>query len=125
MQLSNFNVVHARDDASSTVLTDPLVHCHAGDQVVLAYVSRRALMDYFRVPGDRRITLGQWNLVVESNLERFKPIFEAKFECDDCEVHNAQGHSYPKLVVTLADMERSGQKFSMDVLDVDAGFRRF
>src|ERR1700739_3617470 len=118
MALSNFNVVHARDNLST--LDDPLVHCHAGDQVVLAYISRRALMDHFRIPGERRITLRQWNLVVDSNLDAFMGIIEEKYEAGDREVHNASGQSYPKVVVTLTDMERSGQLFTMSVLDVDS-----
>jgi hypothetical protein len=70
MRLSHFAVVHARGGASA-VLDDPLVHCFADNQVVLTYVSRQALMDYFHVPGDRRITLAQWNLVVDRNLDAF------------------------------------------------------
>src|SRR5258708_5306047 len=103
MKLSNFNVVHARPEAA-VYLDDPLVHCFAGDQVVLAYVSRQALMDYFQIPGDRIITLAQWNLVVDRNLEALKPVIQQKFEHDEWDVHNAYKQSYPKIVLALADL---------------------
>jgi hypothetical protein len=122
MKLSNFNVVHARPEAA-VILDDPLVHCFAGDQIVLAYVSRRALMDYFQVPGDRRITLAQWNLVVDRNIEALKPVIEGKFNRDEWDVHNAFKQSYPKIVLTLEDLRQSGEKLTIEVLDIDAGFR--
>jgi hypothetical protein len=122
MKLSNFNVVHARPEAA-VILDDPLVHCFAGDQIVLAYVSRQALMDYFQVPGDRRITLAQWNLVVDRNIEALKPVFEDKFNRDEWDVHNAFKQSYPKIVLTLEDLRQSGEKLTIEVLDIDAGFR--
>ncbi len=123
MTLTGYEVVHERGDASA-LLDDPLVHCFAGKQIVLAYISRQALMDYFRTPGDSKITLQQWNLVVDRNLDAFKPIIEAKYECDDWEVHNPNGQSFPKIIVTLEDMQRSGETFSIDVLKLDAGFWR-
>src|SRR5436189_5883447 len=86
MKPSTFHVVHERGDAAP-LLDDPLIHCQAGRQLVLAYVSRTALMDYFRIPGDKRITLQQWNLVVDRNLDAFKRIIEGKFERDEWELH--------------------------------------
>jgi hypothetical protein len=64
MKLSMFSVVHERGD-TAPLLDDPLIHCQAGKQLVLAYVSRAALTDYFRIPREMRITLEQWNLVVD------------------------------------------------------------
>jgi hypothetical protein len=121
MKQSMFAVVSARDDASA-FLDDPLVGCYAGKQIVLAYISRQALMDYFRIPGDRHITLRQWNLVVYRNLDAFRRIINDKFEHDDWEVHNAFGQSYPKMVVTQEDMRRSGEMFTIKALGLDAGF---
>ena len=123
MKLTDFAVVHERGGASAH-FDDPLVHCFAGKQIVLAFVSRQALMDYFHILGDSKITLQQWNLVVDRNLDAFKPIIEAKYERDDWEVYNASGQSYPKVVVTLEDMQRSGEQFSIDVLKLDAEFWR-
>jgi hypothetical protein len=115
MPLSNFAVVHERGNASTD--GDPLVRCHDGRQRILAFVELEALEDYFRIPGDEHHTLRQWNLVVDRNLEAFKRIIGTKYERNDWEVHNAYGQSYPKLVVTLEDMQRSGDEFT-----IDAGF---
>jgi hypothetical protein len=93
MHLSDFNVVHERGD-SSQLLDDPLIQCFAGDQVVLAYVSRQALMDHFRVPGDVRITLNQWSLVVDRHIDDFKPIVEGKFERDEWQFVEKHGRRH-------------------------------
>lgn len=123
MKLTEFAVVHERGDASQ-LLDDPLVHCRAGRQLVLTYVSRQGLMDYCRVPGVRQITLRQWNMVVDRNLDAFSRIIEAKFERDDWMIYSIRGRVLPRLVVTLQDMESSTEDFSIDVLDLDAGFGR-
>ena len=117
--LSNFSVVHVR----SSVTDDPLVHAHADAQLVLAYIAREALDDYFRVPGGQPRTIQQWNLVVEANLARFAKIISEKYENDEWAVHNAYGQSYPRITVTLHDMQRSGEQFTDDVLNLRAGFQ--
>jgi hypothetical protein len=123
MQLSSFAVVHERGDAV-LLPDDPVIQCFAGNQVVLACIGRQALMDYFRVPGGERISLRDWNLVVDRHLDGFKPIIAEKFERDEWDVYSARGQSYPKIVITLQDMQRSGYPFSMGVLALRAGFRR-
>jgi len=60
----------------------------------------------------------------DRNLDAFKRIIEAKFVRDDWEVHNACGQSYPKLLITLDDMQRSGENFSIEVLKLKGGFWR-
>lgn len=102
---------------------DPLIHCFANKQIVLVYVAREALMDYFQIPGERHLTLSDWNLVVDRNLDSFKSIIETKFDRDEWEVYSAYGQNYPKVVITLEDMTRSGQQFTISVLDMDARFR--
>jgi hypothetical protein len=111
MKLSMFSVVHERGDAAP-LLDDPLIHCQAGRQLVLAYVSRIALMDYFNISGDQRITLQEWNLVVERNLDAFKQIIEGKFERDEWDVQKRQGQSCPHMLITLEDMQRGGKQFA-------------
>jgi hypothetical protein len=78
MKLSHFDVMHARGDAAA-MLDDPLVVCFADKQRVLAYVSRQALMDYFRVPGDRRITL-EHRLFTTEGVTRFTKDFDLAYE---------------------------------------------
>ena len=101
IKLSMFSVVQEGGDIAP-ILDDPLIRCQAGEQLVLAYVSRTALMDYFHLPGDMRVTLQQWNLVVDRNLEAFQRIIEGKFERDEWELEE----SYPRMLITLEDMQR-------------------
>ncbi len=122
MRRSSFVVARERGDASR-MLGDPLVFCFAEKQMVLTYIGRQALTDYFQIPGPRRLTLKDWNLVVERNLDGFKPIIESKFASDDWEIFNSYAQSYPKIVVTLEDMQRSGYPFTIDVLGLKAGWR--
>jgi hypothetical protein len=118
MRLSSFEVLYERHDAAQ-LLDDPLIRCFVGDQMVaLACVKRSALMDRFRVPGDRIITLNEWNVVVESNLAAFEAIIQRKYDSGDL----SRGKSYSTIIVTLQDMERGGHDFSMSVLDVKGHF---
>jgi hypothetical protein len=75
-------------------------------------------MDYFNVPGDQRITLQQWNLVVDRNLDAFKQIIEGKFERDEWDVQKRQGQSYPHMLITLEDMQRGGEQFAASARDL-------
>jgi hypothetical protein len=122
MKLSSYAVVHERGEGSP-MFDNPLVHCFAGSKIVLAYIDRQALMDYFEIPGERRLSLRDWNLVVDRNLDSFKSIIESKFDRDEWEFYSAHGENYPRIVVTFEDMKRSGQQFTISVLDLDAGFR--
>lgn len=123
MALSEFTVVHERGSGDSgSSFDDPLIHCFDGRQLVLAFVHRIALDDYFRVPGDQPRTLKQWNLVVESNRAAFEKLIAAKYERGVYDQFKAYGRSYPCVVVTLADMERSGEKFTDEVLKMKAEF---
>ena len=121
VKLSTFSVVSERPDAAP-LLDDPLIHCQAGQQLVLAFVSRNALMDYFHIR-DERIPLHQWNVVVERNLDAFKRIIEGKYERDEWEAHNSQGQSYPRVLVTLEDLERCGEELTAEVRDLHVGSR--
>ena len=123
MNLSDFSVVHARPEAAN-FLDDPLIHCYAGDQVVLTYVSREALMDYFQVSGDKRLTLQQWNLVIDRNLDALKPIIQSRFDRDEWDVHNAVGQSYPKIILRLEDLRRVPNGLTIEVLNLKGGFTR-
>jgi hypothetical protein len=112
IKLSKFSVVLEGGDIAP-LLDDPLIRCQAGEQLVLAYVSRTALMDYFHIPGDMRITLQQWNLVVDRNLQAFERIIEGKFERDEWEMQEG----LPRMLITLEDMQRSGEEFRAEGSD--------
>lgn len=122
MTLSNFAVVHERGKDGGSNFDAPLIHCFDGRQLVLAFIGREALDDYFRVPGDQPRTLQQWNLVAESNRAAFEKIITTKYERGDRSTHDAYGQSYPRVDVTLEDMQRSGEKFTDDVLKLKAEF---
>jgi len=117
MQLSMFRVVREQGE-TGPLLEDPLIHCQGGEQLVLAYVSRTAFMDYFRIPDEMRSTLQQWNLVVDRNLDAFKRIIEGKFERDEWEMQETLGRNHPRMLITLEDMQRSGEEFTAKVSDL-------
>ena len=71
-----------------------------------------------------RLQLNSGILLVDRNLDAFKRIIEDKFERDDWQPHNAFGQSYPKLIITLDDMQRSRDALTKEVLDLDADFWR-
>ena len=119
MALSDFAVVYARDD----YLDDPLVHCYDGKQLILAFIARAALEDYFHIPGDRRMTLRERNLIIDRNLPAFERIISTKYDQGKRSVYAAHGQSYPRIDVNLADMQHSGEEFTADVVKLDAGFR--
>jgi hypothetical protein len=123
MTLSNFAVVHERGSGGGSNFNDPLIHCFDGNQLVLAFIARQALDDYFRVPGDQRRTLQQWNLVAESNRATFEKIIAAKYERGERSTYDAYGQSYSLVVVTLEDMQGSGEAFTDDVLKLKAEFQ--
>ena len=93
-----------------------LAHCFDGKQLVLALISRTAFADYFHLPPSTRSrvspSLQQCNLLVESNLEAFKRIITAKFERGERGVQDQYGQSYPRVHVTLDDMQRCGEKLA-------------
>jgi hypothetical protein len=63
MPLSGFTVVHARSDGEVHSDDAALIHCFDGRQLVLAFIGRTALADYFRLP--HRPTMRESNLLVE------------------------------------------------------------
>ena len=74
-------------------------------------------MNYFHVPADMRVTLQQWNLAVDRNLEAFQRIIEGKFERDEWELEE----SYPRMLITLEDMQKSDEEFRAQMGDFRSG----
>jgi len=109
IKLSIFSVVLEGGD-TAPLLDDPLIRCQAGEQLVLAYVSHTALMDYFHLPGDMRVTLQQWNLVVDRNLEAFQRIIEGKFERDEWEMQESIPACLSRWRICGRAMKSSGPK---------------
>lgn len=113
IKFSSCCVLHERDPSEAPVfMTDPLVKCEAGKQLVLAEISRQALHDHYYPRGVApRLPLSHWNQKVEQNLAAFQRIIEAKFSDDDWAIYNTMGQSYPKIAIRLEDMRRSGEQF--------------
>jgi hypothetical protein len=119
--LSNFAVIHERGSGGPS-FADPLIQCFDGKELVMAFIAREALGDYFGVPSQRR-TLQQWNLVAESNRAAFEKIIATKYERGERSTCDTNGQSYPRVDVTLEDMRRSGETFTDDVLMLRAEFK--
>jgi hypothetical protein len=117
MSSSNFSVVYGF--GGSSVLDNPLVHFYGGNQLVLAYVARQALMDYFHIPGDRKINTDRWSRVVEENLELFGRLIVEKYERKDWDVHDSYGQNSPLILITLEDMQRSAGRFTANGLNLE------
>jgi hypothetical protein len=120
MPLSGFTVVHARSDGEAHSDDAALIHCFDGTQLVLAFVGRTALADYFRLP--QRPSMRESNLIVERNKEAFGDIVTGKYERGLTSMYSRFGQSYPRVDVTLDDMVRSGQSFTADFLRPEAAF---
>jgi hypothetical protein len=93
----------------------------AGRQLVLAFVARTALADYFRMP--RRPTMRESNLIVDRNLEAFARIVAANYSRGQVGVYSSCGQTFPRVDITLEDIERSGEQFTADVLKLEAAFQ--
>jgi hypothetical protein len=120
--LAGFAVVHARSDGEAHTVDAPLIHCFDGKQVVLAFVSRTALADYFRLR--RRPTMRESTLVVDRNLAAFARIVTAKYKCGTTSIYDGFGQSFPRVDVTFEDMQHSGEKFTADVLRLQEAFHQ-
>jgi hypothetical protein len=114
MDLLDVQVVHAQPDTDVVVLQG----WHER-QWMLAFISRIHLEDYFR----RSSVSGKAaNLLVDRNIEAFARIISAKYERGEHRPYSRFGATVPRIDVTLADMEGSGEKFFDSVLDVPAGW---
>ena len=123
MSLTGLAVVHARSDGVEHSVDAPLIHCHDGNKLVLAFVSRTALADYFRLP--KRPSMQESNLLVDRNLDAFGRIVRAKYDTGERSIYDAYGQSIPRVDVTLEDMQHSGEEFAADVLKINPGFRSY
>jgi hypothetical protein len=118
MKLTAFAVVHSRIDGVEHTVDAPLIHCFDGKKIVLAYVSRTALEDYFSLSA--RPSMQDSNLLVDRNLDALSRIVTSKYERGERSVYNTFGQSYPRVDVTLEDMKSSGEEFTAEVLKVKA-----
>jgi hypothetical protein len=120
MPLTNFAVVHEHSEPLKRVL----IHCFDGRKMILVFIPREAIDDYFRrtslSPRDR-------NLLIARNLENLIPVIVAKYDRDEIgEYLGNGGQRFPQVDICLADLERAPERLTDSVLDMAAraGFQR-
>jgi hypothetical protein len=120
MSLTNFAVFHEHSEPLNRVL----IHCFDDRQMVLVFISREAIDDYFRrtalSPRDR-------NLLIDRNLENLIPVIVAKYDRGEMgEYVGTAGQRSPQVNLSLADLEQAPEKLTDTVLDIAAraGFQQ-
>jgi hypothetical protein len=120
MPLTHFAVVHEHIEPLNRVL----IHCFDDRQMVLVFIPREAIDDYFRrsslTPRDR-------NLLIDRNLEHLIPVIAAKYDRGEVGEYAGSGaQRFPQIDLDLADLEAAPEKLSDTVLDIAAraGFQR-
>jgi hypothetical protein len=120
MPLTHFAVVHEHSEPLNRVL----IHCFDDRQMILVFIARDAIDDYFRrsslEPRDR-------NLLMDRNLEHLIPVIAAKYDRGEVgEYIGFNGQRFPQIDLSLADLEQAPEKLSDTVLDIaaNAGFWR-
>jgi hypothetical protein len=120
MSLTHFAVVHEHAQPLDRVL----VHCFDDRQMVLVFISREAIDDYFQRlslrPRDR-------NLLINRNLEHLIPVIVDKYDRGEVGEYVGSGaQRFPQIDLDLADLEGAPEKLTDTVLDIAAraGFQR-
>jgi len=115
MSLTNFSVVHAHVEPLNRVL----IHCLDGQQMVLVFISREAVDDYFE---QRSLTPQQRNLLIMRNLELLQPVIQHKYTTDQVTTyHGTGGVRLPQVDLSIADLRQTSEPMTDTVLDVAAG----
>lgn len=110
MMLAGFTVIHAQPDSSSVV-----IQAWDGPEMVLAFVPREALEDYFHRSGVKGKAA---NLVVDRNLEAIGRIVSTKYERGAHRPYATAGSTLRRIDITLDDIKASGETLSDSVLDM-------
>jgi hypothetical protein len=115
MALKNFRVVTAKHSEEGVA-----VEFWDGEERRIAVVQRTALDDTFDQRlgygrGDRRLSVPQWNRLVEENLPAFQRIVTATYEREASAKRPVE-----RVEVILSDIQGSGEKFTGEAL-LDAG----
>jgi len=120
MPLTNFAVVHEHSEPLDRVL----IHCFDDRRMVLVFISREAIDDYFV---RTKLTRSQRNLLIDRNLENLIAVIVAKYERGEVgEYVGFGGQRFPQIDLSLADLEQAPEKLTDTVLDMAAraGFQR-
>jgi hypothetical protein len=114
MALTNFGVVDEHSDPANSVL----ITCYDSRQMVLVFISREAVDDYFRAT---RLTPQQRNLLIFNNLSKIEPVIGGKYDRGEFTTHiGTGGQQFPRIDLTLADLGQATEKLTDSVLDIAA-----
>jgi transcriptional regulator with XRE-family HTH domain len=110
VSLSDFQVLREEGDLDGVI-----IHSFDGQKLVLAFVPRSALEDYFHLPltdGGRRPTIEECSVLVDRNLAAFKRIIERKYAQGEYRMLNRYGSTHPIVETMLADIQADGGTLS-------------
>ena len=120
MPRTNFAVVHEHSEPLNRVL----IYCFDGRQMVLLFIAREVIDDYFRrsalSPRDR-------NLLIDRNLQNLIPVITGKYNRGEIGTYEGfGGQEFPQVDLSLADLRQASEKLTDSVLEVAAraGFQR-
>lgn len=123
VRLTRFSVVHTPNEHQGTI-----IRCFVGHEIVIAYVPRDALDDYFNWPkpsrDEVRPPLWECHLVVDRNLSAFARIIQEKYRRREYCKFQKPGLSEELIEITLEDIHRSGANLSDTVIDIARAFCR-
>lgn len=120
MMLTHFAVVHEHTEPLNRVL----IHCFDGRQMVLVFISREAIDDYFHRTA---LTASERNLLIARNLQSLIPVIIDKYERGEIVTYiGFGGQQFPQVNLSLADLEQAPDQLTDSVLDIAAraGFQR-
>lgn len=87
--------------------------------MVLAFISREAVDDYFRAAD---LTPQRRNLLISGNRTKIEPVIAGKYDRGETTTFvGAGGQQFPRIDLSLADLEQATEKLTDSVLDIAAG----
>jgi hypothetical protein len=109
MTLANFEFA-GHDPYTDSVM----IHALHDEQLILGFVLRTALDDYFEKRG---LTQDQRGLLVEANIEALGKIMDKKYSQETPVNYVRHGSTFPRVEISLDDLRLSGERLSASVLE--------
>lgn len=126
--LTSLSVVHADNDFDGTI-----IHGFDDRELVLAFVTRTALDDYFGWPWSlpdqgppapkERPSLKECRLLVDRNLSALEPIIQEKYRRGEYSILNRYGSSRKFIEITYADIPRGKVELTDSVIRMSRAAR--
>ena len=115
--LTGLSVVHADSDFDGTI-----IHGFDGRELVLAFIARTALDDYFgwlwSLPDQKRPSLKEHHLVVDRNLVVLEPIIQEKYHRGDYSIIHRYGSSRKFIEIAYAHIPRGKIELTDNVIQM-------